>query len=203
MQELLFLNKVQGDRNAFEKKVKSIAFNIGIDPNELMFIMDFETAGTFSPSIKNPGSSATGLIGFLDSTARDLGTTVEELRKMSALKQLSYVEKYFLKQKYRHGAPKDFVDTYLAVLYPISTTKDDSYRFPSDVVFSNPIFDLNKDKILTKGELRKFLEQRVYQTVPTQYYDIFFKKKELFCSHIKRRFLEQSQSLSFSLYYGT
>jgi len=36
-------------------------------------LINFETAGTFSPVIKNPNSSARGLIQFLDSTARNLG----------------------------------------------------------------------------------------------------------------------------------
>lgn len=43
------------------------------DPQWLIDLVDFETGGTFLPSIKNPLSSARGLIQFIDSTARDLG----------------------------------------------------------------------------------------------------------------------------------
>lgn len=198
MEQLLFIDKVPGDKTSFEKKERSVAYNAGVDPNELMFIMDFETAGTFSPTAKNPGSSAIGLIGFLQSTAIDLGTTTEELSKMTATEQLTYVEKYLIKTKYQKGAMQDFVDVYLAVLYPAAIGKDDTYRFPSSMTFANPIFDLNKDKILTKEELRRFLEGRIYQTVPSAYYDVFFKKKELFCNLLKGRFSDSSQ-LPYSL----
>jgi hypothetical protein len=60
--------------------------------------MAFETGGTFSPSQKNAaGSSVIGLIQFMSTTAKNLGTSTSELAKMTAVEQLNYVEKY-LKQ---------------------------------------------------------------------------------------------------------
>lgn len=60
----------------------------------LAAVMDLETDGTFSPSIRNPTSKATGLIGFTNKTARRLGTTTNELAEMTAIEQLPYVRKY-------------------------------------------------------------------------------------------------------------
>lgn len=46
---------------------------LGVEPAWLAALVDFETAGTWSPAISNPHSSARGLLQFIDSTARDLG----------------------------------------------------------------------------------------------------------------------------------
>src|SRR5690349_113325 len=49
----------------------------------LMACMAFETGLTFSPSVRNPASSATGLIQFMDATAKGLDTTTQALAKLS------------------------------------------------------------------------------------------------------------------------
>lgn len=53
--------------------LRSVASSLGIMPAWLEAIINFETAGTWDPQIKNPNSSARGLIQFLDATARNLG----------------------------------------------------------------------------------------------------------------------------------
>ena len=80
--------KVDG---AFKGKVVEISQALAIDPNDLMAVMAFETGRSFSPSVKNPHSSATGLIQFMDATAQGLGTTTDKLSEMSAVEQLGYV----------------------------------------------------------------------------------------------------------------
>jgi hypothetical protein len=51
----------------------------------------------FNPAAHTPipGQTATGLLQFIESTARSLGTTTDALRTMSALQQLPYVERFF------------------------------------------------------------------------------------------------------------
>ena len=100
---------------AFKEKVIAISAKLGIDPNHLMAAMAFESARTFRADIINPGSGATGLIQFMPSTAKSLGTTTAKLRKMTAVKQLDYVEAYF--SPYR-GKLKDLDDLYMAILWP-------------------------------------------------------------------------------------
>jgi hypothetical protein len=58
-----------------------------------MAAMAFETGETFSPSIKNKASGATGLIQFMRSTAKGSGTTTAALAEMTAVDQLDFVEK--------------------------------------------------------------------------------------------------------------
>lgn len=105
--------KVSG---AFKTKVIEICEFLDLAPDYLMSCMAFETGESFSPSIKNAaGSGATGLIQFMPTTAKGLGTTTEKLAKMSAMEQLDYVKKYFAPHRYKL---KKLEDVYMAILYP-------------------------------------------------------------------------------------
>jgi len=79
----------------FNTKLNNIANKLGVDPKDLMRIMQFETGGTMSPSTNNGKSQAVGLIQFMPDTARGLGTTTEKLAKMSAVEQLDYVYRFY------------------------------------------------------------------------------------------------------------
>lgn len=101
---------------SFVARVLEICGRLAIDPDWLMAIMHFESAGSFSPTMRNrAGSGAIGLIQFLPSTARELGTSIAGLAAMSADDQLHYVEKYFTPYK---GRMRTIEDAYMAVLYP-------------------------------------------------------------------------------------
>lgn len=116
-------NKVTG---AFKGKVIDICQELKIpDPNWLMACMAFESGETFSPSITNgAGSGATGLIQFMPSTARALGTDVDTLARMSAYDQLDYVEEYF--RPYT-GRLNNLGDVYMAILWPAGIGELDSW----------------------------------------------------------------------------
>jgi len=119
---LIFSNKVSEE---FQSKVIKISDNLGINPNHLMACMAFESAGTFSASVKNQaGSSGTGLIQFMASTAKSLGTTTKDLAQMSEVEQLDYVEKYF--QDYK-GKLKTVDDLYMSILYPKAVGKENDF----------------------------------------------------------------------------
>jgi len=53
--------------------LKAVAQRLGVPTDWLAAVINFETAGTWNPTIKNPNSSARGLIQFLDKTAQGLG----------------------------------------------------------------------------------------------------------------------------------
>lgn len=137
----------------FAEKVKFIAYRLSMNPDYIMTVMAFETGKTFSPSVRNPLSSATGLVQFISPTAIALGTTTAALAKMSALQQLDYVEKYFAMQKKIYGPLKTLVDTYLSVFYPAAIKKELGYQFSSSVTAVNKVFDGNKDGIMTKQDV--------------------------------------------------
>ncbi len=77
----------------FVKEVEKIADRLETKTEYILAAISFETGGSFSPSIQN-GIGATGLIQFLKTTAKALGTTTDELKEMTAVEQLEYVEIY-------------------------------------------------------------------------------------------------------------
>lgn len=180
---VLFSDKVSPQ---FIAKVKSISYNLGIDPSWLMLVMGYETEFTFSPSISN-GIGATGLIQFLPSTAASLGTTTTALANMDSVSQLDYVYQYLKPYK---GKMTDFYSVYQAIFYPASLGQLDTYVFPDNVVAENPSFFKTGN---TLADFKKGLDTIVYEHVPTTYYDTFFKKKILFCRSIKSKLLSEPE----------
>lgn len=180
--DLIWGNKVSCE---FRKKVVGICKELWPNnwkntANNLMAVMAWETGESFSPSIKNPNSSATGLIQFMKNTAEDLGTTVEDLAKMTALEQLDYVRKYFYPQR---NKKLEFVDFYLQVLFPASMGKPDEHvvfskdgkgldkndknyslrikAYPVNKGFdTNPKYG-NNDGMVTKAEIKKGIQKYI------------------------------------------
>lgn len=149
--QLIFGQKVS---LAFKAELIDIAQDIGVDPNNLMAVMAFESGETFSPSIRNPASGATGLIQFMPSTARGLGTSTDALARMTAEEQLDFVRDYFA--DYR-GRLRTLEDTYMAVLWPKGIGKpNDFVLFSRDsggqTYLQNKGLDLNRDGKITKAE---------------------------------------------------
>lgn len=160
----------------FYNKIIKISKDIKCDPNDLMGIINLETAGTFDPSKKN-SIGATGLIQFLpditekeikDGTPKDMvkrvGKRISELEKMSAEEQLDYVEKYFkshIKEKDIKGQI-DGATLYSIVFWPIAANKGSDYiiaRQGSKVYTQNPLLDKDKsDKAITKNDLGERLK---------------------------------------------
>lgn len=137
---------------AFKKKVFDICGRLGCDPNHLMAAMAFETGESFSPKKKSPVSTATGLIQFMDQTAKGLGTTTAKLAGMTAVDQLDYVEKYFKPYK---GKMNTLSDVYMAILWPAGVGKSASYvlfKSGSPNYKPNKGLDTNKDGQVTKVE---------------------------------------------------
>ena len=87
-------NLVERTTPEFRRKLYQVAIDVGIPPGELASLMGFESSWTWSPSVRNPSGGATGLIQFMPSTAKMLGTTTDQLAAMSAVQQLDYVKAY-------------------------------------------------------------------------------------------------------------
>lgn len=161
---LLYENKVPSSyRKEFVEKVKKISANLGIKPNWLMAIMYFESARTFSPSITN-SIGATGLIQFMPSTAIGLGTSTAELRKMTAIQQLDYVEKYLKPYK---GRFKSYIDVYFAIFFPLAIGKPDDWVIQGggltaqQIYNSNPAFRVKKDGKIRVWEVKKVMLSKI------------------------------------------
>lgn len=145
---------VQQD-TGFMESVETVSSNLGIPSEDLLRAMHFETGGTFSTSIKNPTGSATGLIQFVEPTAKSLGTSTAELAKMTREEQMVYVEKYLTPYK---GRMKDFGDIYMAIHLPVAIGKSNDYVIYDNQTLrtraykQNKGLDANKDGKVTKGE---------------------------------------------------
>lgn len=140
---------------AFRDRLFEICQILGVEPDYLMACIAFESAETFSPSIKNAaGSGATGLIQLMPDTARGLGTTTAALAAMSAEQQLEWVLAYFLPYK---GRLKTLADVYMAILWPAGIGKADGWTLwdkasKPTTYRQNAGLDLNKDGKITKAE---------------------------------------------------
>lgn len=155
VKDLPFIDKVKENQNEFGLKVIEISRKLECDPKHLMLVMNNESG--LNHKVKNPTSSATGLIQFMDSTAKSLGTTTLTLKSMSNVEQLDWVYKYLLKYKGRYTTASDL---YLGVFFPLALYKNDDYVFPKWASDANKIFDVNKDKVLTKKEFRLYFEKK-------------------------------------------
>lgn len=136
----------------FRDRVRWIAEDLELNANDLMACMAWESGRSFRADVKNmAGSGATGLIQFMPSTARALGTTVEALAKMTAEDQLNFVWKYFKPHK---GRLKSLADIYMAILWPAAVGKPDDYAlFTGGVAYrQNAGLDSNRDGRVTKIE---------------------------------------------------
>lgn len=203
---ILFEDKIKFNKDAFLSKLKKISTDLQVEPDWIMAVMNSETGGTFDPQIVNKQGAnaagydengklvkqagvadssnaferskyrATGLIQFMPKTAKNFGTSTQELFKMDNVKQLDYVHKYFLPAK---GRMKSFEDVYQYTFYPYSVGKPDTYIIGSEkgldyakkLVRQNPL-DLNHDGHLTVAEFREF----IYRKIPKEFLELLKKK---------------------------
>ena len=151
-----FIEYVKENKKEFALKVTDICNQLNIKPEWLMFVMWFESR--LNPQAVNPISGTTGLIQFMPSTARSLGTTTEVLKHMSNVQQLDYVLAYLRPYK---GRMKRWIDVYLAVFYP-KAMGNPNFVITSDIVAKqNKIFDLNKDLDISVKEIEAALRKQI------------------------------------------
>ena len=138
----------------------------------------------WNPQAQNATSKATGLIQFMPETAKLYGTTIDALLKMTATEQIPFVKKQF--QNYKSLSP---IDIYPAIFMPNTVGKPDSKvvgystleaavasglspeippgkkRSPAEwavlVYQQNRGLDVNKDGLLTAGDIRQKLRSAV------------------------------------------
>ncbi|GAB2585707.1 transglycosylase SLT domain-containing protein [Spirosoma areae] len=161
-------------RAAFISKVRQVSARLGIDPNWLMIVMRVETAGTFSPAIRNyAGSGAVGLIQFTEIAIKGWGVTLDQLAKMSAVAQLDYVEKYLSPYA---SKIKDVYDLYLAVFAPAYLGRPDGqvlYSIHATTATGkrqyelNKVLDKNLDGSITIQEVKEAISRYVLPGVDT------------------------------------
>ena len=130
--------------------IAKVAKNIGVNPNDLAAVISFETGGTFSPSAKNPSSSATGLIQFMKGSGgtkgKYYGMSRNDFANLSFDEQMKYVEKYFKDRGFSANKKRDVADTYTAVT-------GYGYKKGTDAYDLNKVWDSNENDVVEKGEM--------------------------------------------------
>jgi hypothetical protein len=167
---LIYINLIPAaEQIAFDAKVREVAAKLKTNPDWLMQVMKAESGlradirNTYAPFADG---YATGLIQFIPSTARALGTTTWDLEKLTRIQQMDYVYKYL--QPYT-GKLNSYFDVYLVIFFPaaIGHTNDDSYVFETksisraSVAKSNPAINKNKDGMITMKEFKEYVKGTV------------------------------------------
>lgn len=145
----------------FNKKLQKIADALGIDKSALEQVMKRESR--MDPKAVNPKSGASGLIQFMPKTAENLGTTIDAIRKMSAVEQLDYVYKYYKMVGVKPGMNAE--DLYVATFMPAALGKPDSTvlgqsgagGFSGAVYAQNAGIDRAKKGTITVADIKNFV----------------------------------------------
>lgn len=139
----------------FLKRVKEVAKNLNCNYKDLLAVMNAESG--LNPKAVNKYTGATGLIQIMPTTAQQLGTTKEEIKNMSAIDQLDYVEKYLAQCKQWAGfKAKDKLkssDLYALILLPARANREVLTNKGEKYYTQNKGLDINNDSRITKSEL--------------------------------------------------
>ena len=172
---LMMLNQVKGlsiaDQPVFKKKVEEVSQGLGINPNWLMTVM-FKESGLDS-KIQNKSTRATWFIQFMPDTAKALGTTVEELKNLSPLSQLDYVEKFYQGKK----DYSSFKELYLQTFFPVARKymDDPNYVFETrgvsryQIAKQNPGIAPKGSTEITMRDFDNYIAGIVDKNVPEEF----------------------------------
>jgi hypothetical protein len=152
---------------AFRKKVTVLAKRLNLAEDDLYKVINFESAGTFSPRARNPESSATGLIQFMTegkTWATQHGYSKSKLMSMSRAQQMDVVSQYMLDpgNKVSRVRAPSLSDLYMSILSPKNVGDK-----PGSTVYShgksykdNSGLDFNRDHRISVGEATTAVDAR-------------------------------------------
>lgn len=138
---------------AFLAEVDRVSEKYQLNKKDLIALMQAESTTNINPAIKNPNSSASGIIQFTEATAKELGTTTEKLRQMTRAQQMGYVDAYFE----RWGLPKGATagDLYTAIFKPsaLRSGEQNLYTAGSREYALNAGLDRDGSGVITRQDL--------------------------------------------------
>jgi hypothetical protein len=152
------------DDDEFMDAFQAAADDADLDPELILPLIGHESGG--NPTAKNPGSSARGLIQFIDSVARGYTNprTGKKFSGSAELAQLSRAEQAPIVIEYlkRNGVTSehDQGDIYVAIAAPGFLNEEDTaevYKKGTDDYSKNAHnWDLDNDGVITRGELYRW-----------------------------------------------
>jgi transglycosylase-like protein with SLT domain len=152
------LIRILRDQPNFWIELQAIAGRLKTEPAWLLNVMASESLFDHKARNELSGQTATGLLQFIESTAKNMGTTTEAIRRMSPAEQLRLVEKYLMPFR---GRLNSLADVYLAVFRGFIVKGGDATVIaPLDrssrerlIYLLNRWLDFNCDGKINKGEL--------------------------------------------------
>ncbi len=160
----------QGDAS-FTSELAAMAKRGGYNPLDLLKVMNQESGVDPTSAHRNAQGqiTAAGLIQFQDGTAKELGTSIGALRRMSRTEQLPYVEKYLAMHGVKPGASLE--QLYMAVLSGGAGNTGTLYSAndPNTAMAykGNIGLDVNKDGRITSAEATAQVESSWKRDSPT------------------------------------
>lgn len=150
---MLYLDKIPASQQAqFSQKVTELAGLMKISPDLLMWIMNYETAGTMRPDIENK-YGCVGLIQFCASARADLGISKATLKSLTHVQQMDWVKKYFIElANVQSKNLKGLADIYLLWLGPAYINP---YGYTEPLPFTQTQKDANKQFKDEAGNITK------------------------------------------------
>jgi hypothetical protein len=149
------LTEILRSQPQFWIELRAVAERLQTQPAWLLNVMASESM--FNPTARNgfPGQTASGLLQFIEATARRMGTTTEAIRRMSPAEQLRMVERYLTPFR---GRLNNLADVYLAVFRGAVIDGGDTVVVVDSnkerrIYALNKSLDLNGDGRIEKGEL--------------------------------------------------
>lgn len=157
----------------------AVDFRWGVD--WLPSCIAFETGETFSPSVRNPHSSGTGLIQFMDFTCKALTErwkpsfplTTQALARMSVEEQLPWVWRYMRMMIERVGNAKDIEGVYMLIYWPAAVAKGNDttlHTRGTSAYAVNSGLDTNRDGVITKGEAGALIRAKLAKGQQPEHY---------------------------------
>src|SRR5262245_9816281 len=142
----------------FWVELQGVAERLKTQPEWLLNVMACESLLNHSARNSLPGQTASGLLQFIEATARSMGTTTAAIRRMNPVEQLRLVERYLTPFCNRLNS---LADVYMAVFRGfIVEGGDANVVVPLDnsnkerrIYLLNKWLDFNGDSKITKGEL--------------------------------------------------
>lgn len=159
-------------------KFEQIAKKLQIDVNWLIAVVFFETSKTFSTKIKNNIGSV-GLIQFTaDPSTPNYKLIAGKKYSLNYIQSLDFnqqMDLVYLYYKPYIGKMSNFLDVYLVTFFPLALGKTGSFVLKTTslsaslIAKQNPIFDRNKDGIITRSEIETFFSKwftpSIYSTI--------------------------------------
>lgn len=149
------LTEILRSQPRFWIELRVVAERLQTQPAWLLNVMASESL--FNPAARNslPGQTASGLLQFIEATARRMGTTTEMIRRMNPVDQLRLVERYLTPFR---GRLNSLADVYLAVFRGVVIEGGDTIVVVDSnkerrIYALNKSLDLNGDGRIVKGEL--------------------------------------------------